>query len=167
VPKESKKVHLPGVKRITTAIQKTMEPLTKIAGKISLFCQIYVPVIFPIFLVTYLLLLLLETLFEGSVSSYLNLNYMLIAVIFFGVIAILVSNNKNEAPKQGHSLTKTIITVCAGLGGAFIIWYKTKEMGWLSYIISIVSGAIIVLISILNWGDDKEDIDDKQDNQDN
>ena len=116
--------------------------------------------LFPILLVTYLLLILLETIIEGSVSSYLNLNYLLIIVILLGIAAILTAPGK-AARAKGDRLTAKgfVMLVCAGFGSAAIIWYKTREIGWMSYLISAVSGGLIVLLSLLIWHGDEEQKD--------
>lgn len=115
-----------------------------------------VKVLFPVFLITYLLSILLDTLFEGSVSSYLNLNHLLIAVVIVGVAAVLTVPGKVERIEGERLTAKTILVIiCAGVGGAAIIWFKTKEIGWLSYVISIVSGGLIVLLSMLIWQGDE------------
>jgi hypothetical protein len=109
--------------------------------------------LFPMLLVVYLVLLLVEAVFAGSISSYLNLDQLLIAVIVVGIIAILTAPHEAQKVKGGH-LTRRGIFIIIGPGviGAFIVWYKTKEIGWLSYVISVVSGVLIGLLSMLVWG---------------
>jgi hypothetical protein len=109
--------------------------------------------LFPMLLVVYLVLLLVEAVFAGSISPYLSLNYLLIAVIVVGIITILTSSREAAETKEGRLTKKGIfVIISAGVLGAVIIWYKTKEIGWLSYVISVVSGALIVLLSMLVWG---------------
>lgn len=122
--------------------------------------------LFPMLLVVYLVLLLAETAFEGIVSSYLNLNHLLIAVIVIGVIAILTSSREAAKMKQGHLGRKGIfVAIGAGVLGAVIVWYKTKEIGWMSYVISVISCLLIVLLSILVWGGYGEKADEGENSQ--
>ena len=110
--------------------------------------------LFIILLVTYLVLLLIETIFPESVSRYLNLNYWLIAVIITGVVTVLSRQESGTLKEKDEKTINTgsIITfVCIGLIGAALIWYKTREIGWLSYLISLVGGTLIVVLSILIW----------------
>jgi hypothetical protein len=117
-----------------------------------------VKALFPILLVSYLLLVLFETIFEGSVSAYINLNYLLIAVIVIGIAAVLSLSGKAEMEKAERlSARDILVIVLAGLGGAAIVWWKTREMGWLSYVISVVSGGLIVLLTMLVWREDGEE----------
>ena len=140
--------------------------LTRAGRKIITKCLDLIQVLFPILLVTYLLLILLETIFEGSVSSYLNLNHLLIAVIIVGVAAVLTVPRKVERVEGENLTAKTILVIiCAGIGGAAIIWYKTKEIGWLSYVISAVSGGLIVLLSMFVWQRDEEDENEGKNSQ--
>ena len=116
--------------------------------------------LFIILLVTYLVLLLIETIFPESVSRYLNLNYWLIAVIITGVVTVLSRQESGTLKEKDEKTINTgsIITfVCIGLIGAALIWYKTREIGWLSYLISLVGGTLIVLLSILIWQKDGEE----------
>ena len=50
--------------------------------------------------------------------------------------------------------------ICAGLTGAAIVWDKTKEIGWLSYVISVISGGLIVLLFMLVWREPDEEVED-------
>jgi hypothetical protein len=108
--------------------------------------------LFPVLLITFLLLTLIETVFEGSVSSYLNIDGLLIVVIIVGIIG-LIGAPAEAGNRQGKRLTARdlFIMVSAGIGGAVIIWYKTQEIGWLSYFISVVGGGLIGLLPMLIW----------------
>ncbi|GAG99025.1 unnamed protein product, partial [marine sediment metagenome] len=122
--------------------------------------------VFPMLLVVYLALLLVEAVFKGSASSYLNLNYLLIAIIVVGIIAIVTSSREAAKTKEGRLTKKGIfIIIGAGVLGAVIVWYKTKEIGWLSYVISVVSGVLIVLLSMLVWGGAEEEADEGKNSQ--
>ena len=120
--------------------------------------------VFVILLVTYLLLLLAETIWEESASSLLNLNYLLIAVIVLGIPAVLTSREKkDEQVKEPIGAKDILMSACAGVAGAVIVWYKTKDIGWPSVIMSITSCALIVILSllILKEGDEGEHTEDK------
>jgi len=102
--------------------------------------------IFPIALITYLVYFLFDDLLPGLISNYINLNLILAICVIAGVLSVFV---KEKVEKQ--AITKkdyTFIIVLAILGGV-LIWWKTKELGWLSWIISIISGVLIVIISVL------------------
>ena len=60
--------------------------------------------LFSVILITYLLLLLLEIISEGFVSSHLNLNQLLINLIITGTIALLTG--KKEIIKNSISTKK-------------------------------------------------------------
>jgi len=115
--------------------------------------------LFPVLLLTFLLLTLAETIFEGSINHYINLNQLLTIVIVVGVIALLTAPSKPKIIRRERLTAKgTFIIICAGLTGATVVWYKTQEIGWLAYVISAVSGGIIVLLSMLVWrGDEGEE----------
>ncbi len=112
--------------------------------------------LFQTFLVTYLLLLLIEQIWANSVSLYLNLNYILIIVIVFGIGSVFT---KQEEKKQEPVTELDYIYISLlSIIGTIIIFIKTKELGYLSYLISIIAGILIFLLSYLVLNDDEEDI---------
>jgi prepilin signal peptidase PulO-like enzyme (type II secretory pathway) len=113
---------------------------------------------FNSFLVLYLILLLAEQVWPTSVLLYLNLNYLLVFVIILGVISVFTE----QAPRKKEPVTKKDYAYITLLGiiGFIIIFIKTRELGWLSYVISIIAG---VLIFLLSWLVLEEDEDEKGD----
>lgn len=103
--------------------------------------------VFQAILITYLALLLVEQLWVGVVSNYLNLNYMLALVIILGVLDIF-SEHRNQEHKNPTKKDYLFIIVLAILG-FIIIKIKTAQLGWLSWLISIIAGVLIALLSIL------------------
>jgi len=114
--------------------------------------------IFQTLLVTYLILLLTEQIWTGFVSTYLNLNWLLIIVIIAGILDVFSEHKK---PKQEKPTKKDYIFISLlGLAGFFIIKFKTPELGWLSWLISIIAGILIILLSILVLEEDEEEEDE-------
>lgn len=109
--------------------------------------------LFQVLLVTYLILLLVEQIWTGLVSAYFNLNYLLIIVIILGVLDVF----SEKLPQIGKGPTKKdyIFVILLGILGAVIIKFKTSSLDWLSWLISIVAGILIILISILILQDDE------------
>ena len=115
------------------------------------------PELFFTLLVTYLLLLLAETIWTGSVSAHMNINYLLIIVIISGVISVLTG--KEEEKVENVEVTKKdyLYIGALGIAGSLIIWYKIKDIGNLAYLISGVAGALIILLSLLLFKEDEID----------
>ncbi len=103
--------------------------------------------VFQVLLVTYLALLLVEQIWSGIVSIYLNLNYLLIIVIIAGILDVF----SDHPPKKNEKTTKKdyIFIGILGILGFAIIKYKTSALGWLSWVISIIAGILIILLSLL------------------
>ena len=110
--------------------------------------------LFQILLVTYLVLLLVEEIWNGFVSTYLNLNYLLVIVIIAGVLDIF--SEKIEKDKEAVSKKDYVFAVFLGAVGFFVIKYKTADLGGLSWLISIIAGVLIVLLSFLVLEDEDE-----------
>jgi len=97
--------------------------------------------LFQTFLVTYLLLLLIEQIWSNSISLYLNLNYFLIIVIIFGILSVFTK--QEQAKKEPISSLDYVYIAFLSIAGVIIIFIKTKELGYLSYLISIIAGTLI------------------------
>ncbi len=103
--------------------------------------------IFQILLVTYLILLLIEQIWPGVVSVYLNLNYLLVIVIISGILDVF-----SEHPIRAKEIIKKrdyFFIIVLGIVGFAIIKYKTSALDWLSWVISIIAGILIILLSLL------------------
>jgi predicted membrane channel-forming protein YqfA (hemolysin III family) len=109
--------------------------------------------VFQILLVTYLILLLLEQVWAGIVSVYLNLNYLLILVIIAGILDIF-SEHQSKAKEKIKKIDYLFIGLL-GIAGFFIIKFKTPNLGWISWIISIIAGILIILLSLLVLEEDE------------
>ena len=102
---------------------------------------------FQTILITYLVLLLLEQVWPGLVSTYFRLNYLLIIVIIAGIFDVF-SEHKKKPDEKIRTRDYVFITILGILGFA-IIKFKTDKLGFLSWIISIIAGILIILLSIL------------------
>lgn len=102
---------------------------------------------FQIMLVTYLVLLLIEQVFPGVVSVYLNLHYLLVIVILLGIADVFCE--KPSSRSETISRKDYVLIGFLGILGFVIIKYKTADLAWLSWVISFVAGVLIVLLSVL------------------
>ena len=117
--------------------------------------------VFQTLLVTYLVLLLLEQIWSGFVSVYLNLNYLLIAVIIMGILDVFSDHSKKDSKQNYDGKVKLLDYVFIGILGILgfaIILFKTKSSLdlWLSFLISSIAGILIILLSLLILSEDKE-----------
>jgi hypothetical protein len=102
-------------------------------------------------LITYLILLLAETIKEGFVSFFFNLNILLIVVLASGVIMVLTHNEHLEPERTKHKIKTADVeyTILLATGGAFLVWYKTQDLGIISFVIAGLTAMIILLLSFL------------------
>lgn len=134
--------------------------------------------VFNSLLVVYLILLLFNQLFSWDTNNVLSLNYLLILVIVFGIIFVFTNKeeklDEDEALKikrrkkgaieykmESYSdiLSKdyTWLVYVLGIIGFLIIKLKTYSLGWLSWVISIVAGILIILLSLLILEEDEDE----------
>lgn len=112
--------------------------------------------LFSVLLITYLILLLVETVWKESVYPYVNVNYILIFVIVFGMISIFMRKNEEIVEKTESIKKDYVYIIILGITCSIIVWYKIKDVGNFAYLISMISGVIIVLLSLLILEDDKQ-----------
>lgn len=112
--------------------------------------------LFQILLVTYLIILLIEQLIPGYVSTYLNLNYFLVLVIIAGIVDIFSEHSIITKPATRKDF---IFVYVLGILGFAIIKFKTADLGFLSWVISLMAGVLIVLLSTLILKEDSEEIE--------
>ncbi|MCD4759902.1 hypothetical protein K8R33_03365 [archaeon] len=109
--------------------------------------------LFQTLLITYLILLLIEQIYTGFVSTYLNLNYLLILTIAAGILDVFTVKKK---VKEKTKKSDYYLIYALGILGAIIIKYKTADLNYLSYIISIIAGILIILLSYLILEEDEK-----------
>ncbi len=127
--------------------------------------------LFQVSLVTYLILLLLETLDKGFVSNVFNLNYLLAVVLISGIIKVLPVAEKKllsqwdlidlkfmnlrsqlHLPKS-FSENDFYFILLIGLTGGTLVYFKTEDLGRISILISVITTIIIFLLSYLIFTD--------------
>lgn len=133
--------------------------------------------LFQVSLVTYLILLLLETLDKGFVSNVFNLNYLLGVVLISGILKVLpISYKKNlnqweiidlglfrlldQIRPKGISENQFYFIILIGIGGAGLVYFKTRELGYISLLIAGITCLIIFLLSYLIFTDPEVDTPD-------
>jgi hypothetical protein len=114
--------------------------------------------VFQTILVTYLVLLLAEQIWPGIVSVYINLNYLLVAVIFVGILDVFSEQPKHREKPSGWK--DYVFVALLGIVGFAIIKFKTIELGWLSWAISVIAGIIIILLSLLALNEEEGEDDE-------
>ncbi len=96
--------------------------------------------IFKILLFLYIVLLFVN---EFKPVEFFNLNYLLIAVLVFGFLVILLPGKKMDEKVKLWQLV--LVSV---VGGAFI-FLKVIQLGWLAYLIGVVSALLIGMLSYM------------------
>jgi hypothetical protein len=106
---------------------------------------------FQFSLLTYLLLLLTETLSEGFVSLFFNLNILLVVILFCGIISLVTYDNKLALPhkKKINYAKSAEYSIFMGIMGALLVFYKTQDLGPVSLTIAIITAVIISILSFL------------------
>lgn len=111
--------------------------------------------LFQALLVIYLLLLLIEQIWPGIASNHFNLNYLLILVIIIGVLDVFSEHKKPK--KERIKWQDYAFIFVLGILGFVIIKFKTSQLDWLSWLISIIAGILIILLSMLVLEEDEDE----------
>ena len=107
--------------------------------------------VFSVSISLLLIFVLLETIKEGFISYFFNINNLIAIVVVSGVITVLAGEEKAEEEPQGQKLALKQSAIVLGLGvlGTVLVWYQTARAGELAYLLAITSGVLIVLLSVL------------------
>lgn len=129
--------------------------------------------LFHVSLVTYLILLLLETLDKGFVSDFFNLNILLGIVLLSGIVMVSPLSHKRELDmwelidlpldgllaglrKQGISENDFYFMLIMSAGGGFLVYLKTLELQNLSILLGFLTAAVIFMLSYLIYTEKAE-----------
>jgi len=113
--------------------------------------------IFKISLLSYLLFYLIEDFFPGFVSSFFSMNILLGIVVGSGVLTVIsqkpdsakASTDEGRIEENKIRARDIVFIVILSIIAGGLIYLKTKSLGGLGLAISIISGIIILLMSIL------------------
>jgi len=110
--------------------------------------------VFKISLLSYLLFYLIEDFFPGFVSSFFSMNILLGIVVGSGVFTVISQKEESKEGEGKEAKNKIrardiVFIVMLSIISGGLIYLKTKDLGKLGLAISIISGIIILLMSIL------------------
>jgi len=103
-------------------------------------------------LFTYLLILIAETIKEGIVSYFFNINILLIVVVLSGFVMTITYDEKLSLPTSSHkkiTYWNIIFSILLTLGGGLFIYAGTFELGTVAIIISCLTAFLIFLLSLM------------------
>lgn len=102
-------------------------------------------------LISYLAVLILGEFTKTEIIS----DILLATTIILGILVVIFPK-KNEKEKK-KTKSDTILTITLGIAGAILIFIKTQSLGLLSYIISTISGLLIIAVGYLLFNDKEEE----------
>lgn len=103
-------------------------------------------------LITYLIILIAETIKEGIVSYFFNINILLTVVILSGfVMAITYDEKLNLHTPTLKKITyrDIIFSILLALGGGFFVYVGTFDMGNVAIVVGCLAVILILLLSLL------------------
>ena len=106
--------------------------------------------LFQITLIIYLTLLIINEF----VKLKYGLNTTLIIVLVFATLTIIYPT-KEKKEKEKFGLKEKILIIILSIVGSILVYLKTKDLGWLSYLISIITGLLIYLVGYLIYEDEE------------
>ncbi len=115
--------------------------------------------IFPFVLIFYLVLFLLENLFQGIVSNNIDLNYFLIPVFLFGFLAVF-DNKEDEVEEKKPVKADFILTIVLTVLSFAILFYKTRDQSWEGLAISLGGAILVGFVSLILMYPEKEEVEE-------
>ena len=106
--------------------------------------------LFEYSLIAYLAILIIGEFIKIEIIS----DILLVVTIILGILAVIFPKKNKKEKKKTRS--DTILTIVLGIVGAVIIFLKTQSLGLLSYVISAISGLLIIAIGYLMFNDEEE-----------
>jgi hypothetical protein len=108
--------------------------------------------IFQYSLFTYLILLIAETIQEGIVSYFFNLNILLTVVILSGLMMIVTQDDEGNVYSVHKKISyrrsiSYIILLC--IIGAIIVILTTFDLGFMTIVAGCLAAILILLTSLL------------------
>src|SRR3989344_4254105 len=116
--------------------------------------------IFQYLLIFYLVILLVQE-YNENFLKFLNMNYTLILTIVLGIITVLTYKPKQVEKKKLTSLDNYFIYFL-GIVGAVLVYFKINDLGWISYLISALSGILIMILNKLIVEEDENNIETEE-----
>ena len=131
------------MKYIKSFIEKNNENL-------KLFLRIN-STIFPIIIIIYLLLLIINQFWNKIFQEYLNINAIFILLLISGTFFLIPITKEEKRVSQIRKLERKdiFIFLIMGLICAVLVWIKIKDFGIMSYIISGIVGLITIILPML------------------
>lgn len=128
----------PVVKKETVVAKKKPKIAKKIIGwegiKKGICC---------VFVISLILLLILLIIKEFIALPFINTNYFIAFVVVFGLLSLFLQPKEQEGKKNYF-----VIFLIGIIGGVYIA-VKTKQLGWLSYVVGVVCAVLIIMLSIM------------------
>ena len=113
--------------------------------------------IFQYLLIFYLVILLVQE-YNENFLKFLNMSYMLTLTIVLGVITVLTYKPKQIEKQKLTSLDNYFIYFL-GVTGAVLVYFKINDLGWISYLISTLSGILIIVLNKLIVEEDENNFE--------
>ncbi len=116
---------------------------------------------FKTLLIIFLLLLLVQQFDSNLIDRYISMDYFLVVILVLGTLTIATGWGGiwGEQPKEALTQKEYGLIFLLGTIGAVLIWYKLDSLGagGVAYVVSVLSGAIIIVLSLMIMGWDLGD----------
>lgn len=128
--------------------------IEKNSDNLKLFFRIN-STIFPIIIIIYLLLLIINQFWDEIFQEYININAIFILLLMSGVFFLFPIIKEEEKFNEKRKLEREDIFLffIMGIICSVLVWIKIKDFGVISYIISGIAGLITLILSILIFYD--------------
>lgn len=118
--------------------------------------------IFMVSLITYVALYLIDSLMSAFVTKQFNMDIVLWIVIASGTFSMVLGpkRGEHEQSHQSKMITWKAVVYVIGLGviAGVVMYAKTKTLGRMGLLVSVVSALLVILLSFVLLFDSQDDI---------
>ncbi len=125
-------------------------------NEIKFFIKTLLVQIFEISLYSYLAFLILNELWEKTISNYFDINTLLFTALFSGGIYIVVNFYYEEELNAEVGLKEYLFIMLLGIFSAFVLFSRLEGELWFRLSLTVMSGFLIIIVSFYLLNNSKD-----------
>jgi len=97
-------------------------------------------------LVTYLILLFIESVQTGIVSNFLNLNVLLGLALVTGLLAVFFPEKEIKKELKKRQFLENALVILVGVAGMVLVYSAIRTIGSIAFVVAFFAGLAIMFV---------------------